>query len=124
MLVLDTGALIAIDRGDRHVTAMLKVARVHELPVRTSAAVVAQVWRNGARQSDLARALSGIEAVSLDPRTAKELGTLLAAAGGRDVVDAHVARLVSEGDQVLTSDSGDIQRLLTARRVKAVATRV
>jgi PIN domain len=108
MLVLDAGALIAIDRGDRRVAAMLQVARLHELTLCTSAAVVAQVWRNGARQSALARALPGIETVPLDPRTAKRLGTLLGAAGGRDVVDAHVAHLVSEGDQVLTSDSADM----------------
>ena len=41
-----------------------------------------------------------------------------------DVVDAHVARLASNGDHVLTSDPGDIARLLAVRKVKAVVTRV
>ncbi len=46
----------AIDRRDRAVAAMLRVAQLARLPVRTSAAVVGQVWRDGARQANLARA--------------------------------------------------------------------
>jgi hypothetical protein len=41
-----------------------------------------------------------------------------------DIVDAHVAWLTPQGDHVLTSDPGDIGRLLDARRVKAVVTGV
>ena len=51
-LVLDAGGLIAIDRLDRAVGAMLRVAQQEKLPVRTSAAVVAQVWRNGSLQAN------------------------------------------------------------------------
>ena len=48
-LVLDAGALIAVDRQDRSIGAVLRLAHHEQLPVRTSAAVVAQVWRGGGR---------------------------------------------------------------------------
>jgi hypothetical protein len=120
MLVLDSGALIAIDRRDRRVGSMLQIARTEGVRVSTSAGAVAQVWRHGARQANLARALTGIRAVALDVSTGKKLGALLGASGSSDVVDAHVAHLVSDGDQVLTSDPDDIDRLLKVRRVRAV----
>lgn len=123
-LVLDAGALVAIDRGDSRVGAMLDRARRREHQVLTSAAVVAQVWRHGARQAILARVLAGVQAVSLDLPSAKQIGPLLGQTRTLDVVDAHVVRLVSDGDHVLTSDPGDIAALLNARRLKAVVVRV
>ena len=118
-LVLDAGALLAIDRRDRRVGAMLRVAQHERIVVRTSPATVAQVWRHGSRQVQLARTLAGVAAPPLDLDTGRRLGTLLAAAGGSDVVDAHVAMLACPGDQVLTSDPDDLARLLDARSVKA-----
>ncbi len=69
MLVLDSGALVAIDKRDRQVGAMLEVARHQGVRVSTSAAVVAQVWRPGAMQANLARALQGVRAVPRDVTT-------------------------------------------------------
>ena len=40
-VVLDAGALIAIDKRDRSVGAMLRVLHRDDMPVLTSAAVVA-----------------------------------------------------------------------------------
>jgi len=117
-LVLDAGALLAIDRRDRQVGAMLRVAQQAQIPVRTSAAAVAQVWRNGARQARLAQVLAGITVAPLDLNIGKRLGALLGATGTSDVVDAHIASLASAGDQVLTSDSGDLRKLLDALSVK------
>jgi PIN domain nuclease of toxin-antitoxin system len=118
-LVLDAGALVAIERFDRTVRALLQIAQENAVSVRTSAAVVAQVWRDGARQANLARALAGADTVPLDSATAKRIGLLLRQTGSTDVVDAHVAWLADEGDQVLTSDPLDIGRLLSARGVRA-----
>ena len=118
-LVLDAGALLAIDRRDRQVGAMLRVAQQAQIPVRTSAAAVAQGWRNGARQALLARVLAGVAVAPLDLNVGKRLGALLGATGTRDVVDAHVASLAAAGDQVLTSDSGDLSKLLDALAVQA-----
>jgi len=44
-VILDAGALIAIERRDRRIAAMLRVLHEQRVPLWTSAAVVAQVWR-------------------------------------------------------------------------------
>jgi hypothetical protein len=118
-LILDAGALVAFDRGDREVAAILRVAHRTRVPVRTSAGVVAQVWRNGARQAGLARILAGIDVVPLDRSAGRTIGELLAAAGSSDVIDGHVAILAKPDDTVLTGDIDDIARLLDTRRVEA-----
>jgi hypothetical protein len=50
---------------------------------------------------------------------AREAGELLGRAGASDVVDALVALLVLPGDQVLTSDTDDLGRLVAARDIEA-----
>ena len=118
-LVLDAGALLAIDRRDRQVGALLRVAQQERIPVRTSPAVVAQVWRHGARQARLARVLAGVAVPPLDLDTGKRLGVLLGTTNSCDVVDAHVASLARAGDQVLTSDLDDLRILLDTLSVTA-----
>jgi len=119
-VVLDTGAFVAIDKRDRHVGAMLELLQTQGVPLHTSIAAVAQVWRDGRKQALLARVLAGVKIVGLSPGDERSIGELLAKAGTRDVVDAHVALLVGNGDRLLTSDAEDLQRLLTARRTTAL----
>lgn len=116
-VVLDAGGLIAVDRRSRRVRALLLVAQQERISVRTSSAVVGQVWRDGARQANLARVLAGVEIVALDPPAGRRIGELLAAAKTADVVDGHIALLVESGDIVLTGDVTDITRLLEVRGV-------
>lgn len=118
-LVLDAGALLAIDRRNRRVGALLRVAQRRAHRGRTSRAAVAQVWRHGARQAQLARTLAGVAAPPLDLDTGKRLGLLLGATDSCDVVDAHVASLVRAGNRVLTSDPDDLRHLLDALSVDA-----
>jgi hypothetical protein len=122
--VLDTGALIAIDKRDRAVGAMLRVLQRDGVPVVTSAAVVAQAWRDPRRQVNLARVLTGVDIAALDDLAAKKVGELLRTNGTSDLTDAHVALLVQPQGPVLTSDEADIKALLRTRRVKAVIVRV
>lgn len=117
--VLDAGALIAIDKRDRSVGAMLRLLQREGAPIRTSAAAVAQVWRDGRRQANLARVLPGVDIAALDEVAAKRIGELLRASDSTDLVDAHVALLVPPEGRVLTSDDADIHALLRTRRVKA-----
>jgi len=117
--VLDAGALVAIDRRDRLVGAQLRVLQQQGTPLRTSAAVVGQVWRDGRKQANLARVLAGVGTEALSRDDGKLIGELLARAGSADVVDAHLALLVAPADIVLTSDPGDILALLQARGVPA-----
>lgn len=117
--VLDAGALVAVDRRDRTVGAQLRVLQQQGTPLRTSAAVIGQVWRDGRKQVNLARVLAG---VGIDPLAAgdgQKIGELLGQAGSADVVDAHVTLLAAPADVVLTSDQGDVRSLLRARGVPA-----
>ena len=121
--VLDAGAFVAIEKRDRKIGAMLRVLQQHRVPLWTSAAVVAQVWRNGRKQALLAKALAGVGVRALGEGDDKETGELLALAHMDDVIDAHIALAVDADDHVLTSDPDDIARLLAARRVDATVTR-
>lgn len=123
-IVLDAGGLIAIDNNDRRVGALLRIAHRERIPVRTSAAVIAQAWRDGARQANLARTLAGMNIVRVDTVVGHRIGELLARTGTADVVDGHVALLTDPGDMVITSDRSDIERLLESRSVTADFTTV
>lgn len=117
--VLDAGALVAVDRRDRMIGALLRVLQQHGTPIRVSSAVVGQVWRDGRKQANLARVLAGVGIEPLGKDDGKRIGELLALARSSDVVDAHVALMTAAADLVLTSDTGDIKALLHARNVAA-----
>lgn len=113
-LTLDAGALIAFERNDRAIVAI--IARAYEQKIRLAAAagVVAQVWRDGRRQARLARLLGSqlIEIESLDDRRARAAGQLCGVAGTSDIVDASVVLCArARGHAVVTSDLDDLQRL-------------
>lgn len=113
-LVLDAGALIALDRNERPMWARLKaVAELGQLPV-THGGVVGQVWRGGSRQARLATALAGVEVRALDERLGRSAGELLAATGTSDVIDAALALLASDGDEIVTLDRDDMEILVAA----------
>jgi hypothetical protein len=117
--VLDAGALVAIDRRDRAVGAQLRVLQQRGVPLRASAAVVGQVWRDGRKQANLARMLAGTGIEPMGSDDGRRIGELLARAGSADVVDAHVALLAAPADVVLASDPDDIRALLRARGIPA-----
>lgn len=114
-LVLDAGALIALDRNDRAMWVRLKARhREGELPV-THGGVIGQVWRGGARQARLAAALRGIDVRPLDEGLGRAAGELLRSTRTADVIDAALALLAVDGDGVVTTDIDDLRRLLAAR---------
>lgn len=109
-LVLDAGALIAFERGDRRVVRLLELATQVLVP----AAVVGQVWRNPARQLRLVRLLraDGVEVMPLTFAGASAAGHLCGATGTADVTDATVVLVARQHDAVVaTSDVGDLRRL-------------
>jgi len=113
-LTLDAGALIAFERNDRRVVAVLARALVHELSLVVPAGVVGQVWRDGRRQARLARLLSAdeVEVEALDDRRARTAGQLCGVKRAADVIDASVVIGARErGDRVVTSDPRDLRRL-------------
>src|SRR5512135_2387452 len=69
MLVLDAGAFVAVERGDRGVVALVKRERLAGRVPVTSGGVVAQVWRGGrGRQVPVARLLAGTDVAAIDDR--------------------------------------------------------
>ncbi len=123
-LILDAGALIAADRDDRRMAGLLELGRRAGAELRTSAPVVAQAWRQDARQARLARLLAGTDVRLVDLEEARAAGELLAASGTSDVVDALLVRTAVAGDQVLTSDPADVTLLAAARSVSVTVIRV
>jgi hypothetical protein len=112
MLVLDAGAFVAVERGDRDVVALVKRERLAGRVPVTNGGVVAQVWRGGSgRQAPVARLLAGAEVVPVDDSLGRRAGMLLARAGQADAIDAAVVCLAADGDDILTSDPGDLRVL-------------
>jgi predicted nucleic acid-binding protein len=118
-VVLDSGALIAVDRGSRDTKQTIELLRRAGETLRTPSPVVGQVWRDGSRQAVLARLLQRVDVLDVSEDHARRAGELLGAAGGTDVVDALVALAARGADTVLTSDPADITRLLEARGQRA-----
>jgi hypothetical protein len=114
-LVFDSGGLIAFDRGDREVAALIEATRRRRERAVTSSGCVAQAWRSGgSRQALLARLLRGLHEQGLDPDVSRRVGRLCDQASMTDVVDAHVALIAHDGDLVITSDAKDLRPLLRA----------
>lgn len=110
-LVLDSGALVALERNERQMWIRLKGALARgEVPI-THAGVLGQVWRSGPRQARLSMALGGIEVMALDEPLGRAAGRLLGAAGMSDVVDAALVLLTNDGDEIVTVDRSDIEAL-------------
>lgn len=123
MMVLDAGAFVALERNDRAMWRRLKGALIDGEPPITHGGVVGQVWRGGTgRQVLLARALQAVDGIALTVELGRQAGLLLTASGTSDVVDAAVVVLANHEDIIITSDPGDIARLVetSGRRIDVV----
>ena len=60
-MLLDAGAFVAVERGDRDVVALVKRERLAQRSPLSHGGIVAQIWRGGSgRQSEVARLLAGL----------------------------------------------------------------
>lgn len=119
-VTFDAGGLIALDRDDRRVVALLARARERSARVTVPATALAQAIRKPERQVRLARFIRQptTDVVDLDRIDATNVGRLLAASGTSDIADAHVVVCARRGDQpVVTTDPGDLQALDPAIRL-------
>jgi predicted nucleic acid-binding protein len=109
-LTFDTGALIALERGDKRMRVVLDTANIDHVQVTVPAVVVAKWWRGGNR-----RRLDILAAVDVEPTTehlARVAGEAMAALPSATVVDAIVmASAAQRGGVVYTSDIADLERL-------------
>jgi hypothetical protein len=111
-LVLDAGALVAVERTDRYTTALIKQELLSGRTPITHGGVVGQVWRGGAgRQANLARLLPALDVFSLDTVLGRRAGVLLGRTRMSDVIDAALVLLAADGDFILTSDPHDLKPL-------------
>lgn len=113
-VTLDAGGLIALDRGDRRVIALL--ARAADIGAHTTipATALAQAIRVPERQVRLARLIRQptAEVVALDRVDAANVGRVLAASRTSDIADAHVVVCARRsGQHVVTSDPDDLRHL-------------
>ncbi len=122
-ITLDAGALIALDRGDKRMIALLDRALTQGRLFRVPSGVLAQAWRNGRVQVTLARFLrtEEVEIVPLDDQLARACGELCGATNTSDIVDASVVILARERrDPIVTSDPNDLRRLDPAATIISV----
>jgi hypothetical protein len=113
-VTLDAGALIALDKGDRRMIALLEQTLAQGLRFRIPAGVVGQAWRDGRRQVILARLLRAreVEIVPLDGELGRACGELCGITGTSDVIDASVVIIARErNDVIVTSNPDDLRRL-------------
>ncbi len=112
-LTLDAGALIAAEKQDKGMWALLMKAFERKAKITVPAVVLAQAWRGNSPM--IARFLPSCIVEGLDETTAKRIGVLLSKGRRSDVVDAAV--VVSAGlrdDWIVTSDPDDIGHLVEA----------
>jgi hypothetical protein len=117
-VVLDAGALVAVERDEREMVAIIKRERLADRAPLTHGGVIGQVWRGGyGRQANLARLIRGVDVRALDHDLGRRAGVLLGVAAANDVIDAAVVLLADEGDEIYTSDAGDLRGLAEAAGV-------
>lgn len=113
-VVLDTGALIAIERADGRMLALLELALKARARFLIPANVLAQAWRDGARQARLALFLKSpdVEVLALSEAGARAAGVLCGLSQTKDVVDASVVVAArTHGCAVITGDGDDLRAL-------------
>ncbi|HEX5494664.1 MAG TPA: PIN domain-containing protein [Mycobacteriales bacterium] len=117
-VVYDAGALIAADSDSRRMRSLHKDAVETRRSIIVPTPVLTQVWRDGRKQARLSRLLKGCVVMPPDEAVAKHAGVLLGDSRTSDAVDAIVvATALILFATIVTSDSGDLARLLDAARV-------
>ena len=113
-VTFDAGGLIALDRDDRRVIALLSRAAEIGARVTIPATALAQAMRKPAKQARLSRLIRqpASKLVPLDGPDATSVGVLLSASRTSDIADAHVVICARRnGEQIVTSDPDDLRRL-------------
>jgi hypothetical protein len=114
-VILDAGGILALAGGAGDARAALDRAVREGYVVVIPTPVLAQVHRGGHDRAHLDRVLGKVDAFqATSERVARRAGELQAKTGTSDAVDAIVAAeaLASVPALILTSDPGDLERLL------------
>lgn len=121
-ITFDAGGLIALERNNRRVLAIVRTALDGDGRIIVPATALAQVLRSPAKQVRLWRMVQHdqTDVVPLDSFHAQAVGLLLAKSRTSDIADAHVVICAQRaGHAVITSDPFGLRRLDPALRVIA-----
>jgi len=111
-VMFDTGALIALERGDQQVRKVHRLATDHGYQIVAITPVIAEWWRRGKREKARGHILRTLVMEPPDAHVARLAGEAIGLVQAT-VVDALVMAAASvRSDTVYTSDLGDLQRLL------------
>jgi hypothetical protein len=121
-LVLDAGALIALERNDRRMWARLDAAADASLELIVPAGALAQVWRGTSNPARLSQTLKETRLGEFDT-IARAAGELCHAARTSDPIDAAVVlNAMGSTSVIVTSDPKDIRKLVRTLPPERAAT--
>jgi len=109
-LTFDTGALIALERGEKRMRTVLLAAQDQRAVITVPAVIVAEWWRSDSKRCRLILSYVNVEPTT--ERIGRLAGGALAAIPGATAIDAIVmASAAQRGDIVFTSDLEDLEHL-------------
>lgn len=111
-MIFDAGVFIALDTKSKRrvVAAIVEQLSNDTEPILTTSPVLAQAWRDPARQVAMARLVKALDVLPFGD--AKAVGARCASTGTSDVVDADLAIWADVLENtILTTDTRDMTRL-------------
>ena len=115
----DTGARIAGDLNSRRMWALHVGLLAEGVTPTVPSPVLAEAWRGGSRQANLARMMAMCVVEHLSEEQAKRVGVLAGKSGHGDVVDVCVVEgALRRSDAVITSNPTHMRRVADATRTR------
>jgi hypothetical protein len=109
--MFDTGALIALERGNHGIRKVYSLSIEQGQPIVTTTPIIAEWWRVGKREKERAKILRTLLPEAPDSHVARLAGAAIGALGA-GVVDALLMASASiRSDTVYTADMDDLERL-------------
>ncbi len=110
-----TGALVAAERSNRRMWALHAGYLALEVIPAVPAPVLAEAWRGGSRQANLARFLRMCDIEPMSEDLARHVGVLAGKSRHDDIVDVAVVEgAVRRGDAIVTSNVTHIRKVTDA----------
>jgi predicted nucleic acid-binding protein len=119
-IILDSGAIIASERNDPTLAAIIKAARKNRTPILVPATVVAETWRGASTHARTAHLFGSIDGFpELNEQSARHVGALLAISKTAAIVDGNVVAIAIalRPATIVTSDVQDITHLLQSAKI-------
>jgi predicted nucleic acid-binding protein len=119
-IILDSGAIIASERNDPTLAAILKAARKNRTPILVPATVVAETWRGPSTHARTAHLFGSVDGFpELNEQSARQVGALLALSKTAAIVDGNVVAIAIalRPATIVTSDVYDVTHLLKSAKI-------